>query len=157
VLHRALRPELNGGRRPSGLEQGCPHGLRDEDVVFEASLEVVRQRGSPDCTFGLRIGRGATSLAAFDGRQWGNRLEGAACDEHEMERTGIEPVASDLQIPGYEARLSQIRSVSVKLCWLGEVEIGYSGTRFGTRFLVCLRTRPRAVSRATGRSRSSRC
>src|SRR6266508_6630543 len=51
-----------------------------------------------------------------------------------MERTGIEPVTADLQIPGFEARLGQIRSVRAKLCWLGEVEIGYSGTRFGTRF-----------------------
>jgi hypothetical protein len=51
-----------------------------------------------------------------------------------MERTGIEPVTSDLQIPGAEAKLGQIRSVKAKLRWLGEVEIGYSGTRFGTRF-----------------------
>jgi len=51
-----------------------------------------------------------------------------------MERTGIEPVTSDLQIPGFEARLGQVRLVKAKLCWLGEVEIGYSGTRFGTRF-----------------------
>jgi hypothetical protein len=51
-----------------------------------------------------------------------------------MERTGIEPVTSDLQIPGFEARLGQIRLVNVKLRWLCEVEIGYSGTRFGTRF-----------------------
>src|SRR6266511_5086604 len=50
-----------------------------------------------------------------------------------MERTGIEPVTSDLQIPGSAARLGQIRSVNAKLRWLGEVEIGYSGTRFGTR------------------------
>jgi hypothetical protein len=51
-----------------------------------------------------------------------------------MERTGIEPVASDLQIPDFKARLGQIRSVNAKLRWLREVEIGYSGTRFGTRF-----------------------
>src|SRR6266511_4041110 len=51
-----------------------------------------------------------------------------------MERTGIEPVTSDLQIPGYEPRLGQIRSVKAKVRWLGEVEIGYSGTRVGTRF-----------------------
>jgi hypothetical protein len=51
-----------------------------------------------------------------------------------LERTGIEPVTSDLQIPGFEARLGQIRLVKAKLCWLGEVEIGCSGTRFGTRF-----------------------
>jgi SAM-dependent methyltransferase len=51
-----------------------------------------------------------------------------------MERTGIEPVTSDLQIPGFEPRLGQIRSVNAMLRWLGEVEIGYSGTRFGTRF-----------------------
>jgi hypothetical protein len=50
----------------------------------------------------------------------------------EMERTGIEPVTSDLQIPGFEARLGQIRLVKAKLCWLGEVAIGYSGTRFVT-------------------------
>jgi hypothetical protein len=53
-----------------------------------------------------------------------------------MERTGIEPVATDLQIPGFEARLGQIRSVKAKLCWLAEVDIGYSGTRVGTRFGV---------------------
>src|SRR5256885_13227971 len=65
-----------------------------------------------------------------------------------MERTGIEPVTSDLQIPGFRARLGQIRSVNVKLRWLGAVEIGYSGTRFGTRFRV-----PRAHERsAAGRS-----
>jgi hypothetical protein len=57
-----------------------------------------------------------------------------------MERTGIEPVTSDLQIPGFEARLGQIRSVRAKLRWLREVKIGYSGTRFGTRFLVCVGT-----------------
>jgi hypothetical protein len=51
-----------------------------------------------------------------------------------MERTGIEPVTSGLQIPGFEARFGQIRLVNVKLPWLCEVEIGYSGTRFGTRF-----------------------
>jgi len=51
-----------------------------------------------------------------------------------MERTGIEPVTSGLQIPGFEARLGQVRSVNAKLRWLREVEIGYSGTRFGTRF-----------------------
>ncbi len=53
-----------------------------------------------------------------------------------MERTGIEPVTSDLQIPGFDPRLGQIRSVNAKLRWLGEVEIGYSGTRFGTRFCL---------------------
>jgi hypothetical protein len=51
-----------------------------------------------------------------------------------MERTGIEPVTSDLQLPDFKARLGQIRSVNAKLRWLGEVESGYSGTRFGTRF-----------------------
>jgi hypothetical protein len=51
-----------------------------------------------------------------------------------VERTGIEPVTSDLQIPDFKPRLGQVRSVKAKLCWLGEVEIGYSGTQFGTRF-----------------------
>src|SRR4051794_7236060 len=51
-----------------------------------------------------------------------------------MERTGIEPVASDLQIPGSTVELGQVRLIKAKLCWLGEVEIGYPGTRFGTRF-----------------------
>jgi hypothetical protein len=55
---------------------------------------------------------------------------------NKVERTGIEPVTSDLQVPGFEARLGQIRSVNAKLRWLREVEIGYSGTRFGTRFGV---------------------
>jgi hypothetical protein len=59
-----------------------------------------------------------------------------------MERTGIEPVTSDLQIPGFEARLGQIRLVNVKLRWLCEVEIGYSGTRFGTRFRGAFCTPP---------------
>jgi hypothetical protein len=54
-----------------------------------------------------------------------------------MERTGIEPVTSDLQIPDFKPRLGEVRSVQAKLRWLGEVEIGYSGTRFGTRFCVC--------------------
>jgi hypothetical protein len=49
-----------------------------------------------------------------------------------MERTGIEPVTSGLQIPDFKPRLGQIRLVKAKLRWLGEVEIGYSGTRFGT-------------------------
>ena len=68
-----------------------------------------------------------------------------------VERTGIEPVTSGLEIPGYEARLGQIRSVNAKLCWLGEVEIGYSGTRFGTRFSCA--SEPVLRRRATGRSR----
>ena len=58
------------------------------------------------------------------------------CSLFEMERTGIEPVASDLQIPGFSVELGQIRSVRSKLRWFGAVEIGYSGTRFGTRFRV---------------------
>lgn len=52
-----------------------------------------------------------------------------------MERTGIEPVTSDLQIPDNSVELGQIRSIKGK-CWLREVENGYSGTRFGTRFDV---------------------
>jgi hypothetical protein len=55
----------------------------------------------------------------------------------EMERTRIEPVTSDLQIPGSEAKLGQVRSVKAKLCRLRQVELGYSGTRFGTRFCRC--------------------
>ena len=54
-----------------------------------------------------------------------------------MERTGIEPVASDLQIPGSNVELGQIRSIKAMLRRLRSVEIGYSGTRFGTRFLPC--------------------
>jgi hypothetical protein len=72
----------------------------------------------------------------------------------EMERTGIEPVTSDLQIPGYESRLGQIRSIKAKLCWLGGIEIGYSGTRCGTRFGL---PRSRRTGRpARGRWRSDR-
>ncbi len=52
-----------------------------------------------------------------------------------MERAGFEPAASDLQIPGSARKLGQVRLVNAKLRWLCEVEIGYSGTRFGTRFL----------------------
>jgi hypothetical protein len=63
-----------------------------------------------------------------------------------MERTGIEPVASDLQIPDFKARLGQIRSVNAKLRWLREVEIGYSGTRFGTRFSRACRIRSHTAS-----------
>ena len=62
-----------------------------------------------------------------------------------MERTGIEPVASDLQIPGSSVELGQIRSVNAKLRWVGEAEIRYSGTRFGTRFL-----RVHRVARSSG-------
>ena len=54
--------------------------------------------------------------------------------EFQVERARLELATSGLQIPGFEARLGQVRSVRAKLCWLGEVEIGYSGTRFGTRF-----------------------
>ena len=68
-----------------------------------------------------RSGRGLLAPFAFDPA---------------MERTGIEPVASDLQIPGFSVELGQIRSVRSKLRWFGAVEIGYSGTRFGTRFRV---------------------
>jgi hypothetical protein len=70
-----------------------------------------------------------------------------------MERTGIEPVASDLQIPGSEARLGQVRSVNAMLRWLGEVEIGYSGTRFGTRLSCAFGIRLDTGRRATRRSR----
>jgi hypothetical protein len=66
-----------------------------------------------------------------------------------MERTGIEPVAFDLQIPDFKERLDQIRSVNAKLCRLREIEIGYSGTRFGTRFRLATyasRTRARRWS-----------
>lgn len=45
---------LNGGTRPSGLEQWLIRmGRKSEDVTVEASLEIVRERGSPDCTFWL--------------------------------------------------------------------------------------------------------
>ncbi len=57
-----------------------------------------------------------------------------------LERTGIEPVTSDLQIPGSSVELGQVRSITAKLRWLGAVKIGYSGTRFGTRF--CVRATP---------------
>jgi hypothetical protein len=51
-----------------------------------------------------------------------------------VERTGIEPVTSDLQIPGFEPRLGQVRSVNAMLRWLCEVEIGYSGHGSGHVF-----------------------
>jgi len=45
---------LNGGRGPSGVEHWLIRMDRqNEEVTVEASLEVVRQRGSPDCTFWL--------------------------------------------------------------------------------------------------------
>jgi hypothetical protein len=45
---------LNGGRGPSGVEHWLIRmGRENEEVTVEASLEVVRQRGSPDCTFWL--------------------------------------------------------------------------------------------------------
>src|SRR4051812_46185215 len=53
-----------------------------------------------------------------------------------MERTGIESVTSDLQIPGFKGELGQIGLFKAKLGWLGEIGIGYSGTRFGIRFDV---------------------
>jgi hypothetical protein len=51
-----------------------------------------------------------------------------------MERTGIEPVTSDLQIPGFSVELGQVRLINAKLCWFCEAGIGYSGTRFGGSF-----------------------
>jgi hypothetical protein len=62
-----------------------------------------------------------------------------------MERTGIEPVTSDLQKPGFSAELGQVRLIKAKLRWLGEVEIGYSGTRFGTRFAMPPASGPRRL------------
>src|SRR6266496_1047194 len=44
-----------------------------------------------------------------------------------MERTGIEPVTSGLQIPGSEARLGQIRSVKAKLRRLRELKLAIRG------------------------------
>jgi hypothetical protein len=45
---------LHGGHQPSGLEQWLIRMSREsEEVTVNASLEVVRQRGSPDCTFWL--------------------------------------------------------------------------------------------------------
>src|SRR6266849_8630982 len=45
---------LNGGDQPSGLEHWLIRmGRESEEVTVEASLEVVRQRGSPACTFWL--------------------------------------------------------------------------------------------------------
>jgi hypothetical protein len=69
-----------------------------------------------------------------------------------MERTGIEPVTSGLQIPDFKARLGQVRSVNAMLCWLREVEIGYSGTRFGTRFWSLRRTFSSVVGRQDARA-----
>jgi hypothetical protein len=60
----------------------------------------------------------------------GDNSRPRVCCFFEMERTGIEPVTSDLQISGFEPRLGQVRSVNAKLRRLREVEIGYSGTRF---------------------------
>jgi hypothetical protein len=45
---------LNGGHRTSGLEQWLVRtGRESENVTVDASLEIVRERGSPDCTFWL--------------------------------------------------------------------------------------------------------
>lgn len=45
---------LNGGDQPSGLEHWLIRmGRESEEVTVEASLEVVRQRGSPACSFWL--------------------------------------------------------------------------------------------------------
>jgi hypothetical protein len=45
---------LNGGVRSSGLEQWLIRmGRESEGVTVNALLEVVRERGSPDCTFAL--------------------------------------------------------------------------------------------------------
>jgi hypothetical protein len=63
-----------------------------------------------------------------------------------VERTGIEPVTSGLQIPDNSVRLGQIRSIKAKLRWLREVEIGYSGTRFGTRFCASAPVARRCIS-----------
>jgi hypothetical protein len=45
---------VSGGDRESGLEHWFIRmGREPEDVTLEGSLEVVQQRGSPDCTFWL--------------------------------------------------------------------------------------------------------
>jgi hypothetical protein len=45
---------LDGGDRATGLEHWLIRmGRESETVTVEASLEVVRQRGSPDCSFWL--------------------------------------------------------------------------------------------------------
>jgi hypothetical protein len=63
------------------------------------------------------------------------------CRLAKVERTGIEPVTSDLQIPDSEARLAQVKSANGKLCRLRAIESGDSGTRFGTRFWCASGTR----------------
>jgi hypothetical protein len=48
------RQRLSGGNRRSGLERWLIRmGRKSEDVTLEASMQVVRQRGGPDCTFWL--------------------------------------------------------------------------------------------------------
>ena len=45
---------LQGGTSQSGLEHWLVRmGRESEEVTLEASLEIVRERGSPDCTFWL--------------------------------------------------------------------------------------------------------
>jgi hypothetical protein len=70
--------------------------------------------------------------------------------QQSVERTGIEPVTSGLQIPGFSVELGQIRSIKTKLRRLRAIGIGYSGTRLGTRFWMSASHR-RPVWRA-GRS-----
>jgi hypothetical protein len=46
--------QISGGTRPNGLERWLVRmGREPEEVTIEAWLGVVRERGSPDCTFWL--------------------------------------------------------------------------------------------------------
>jgi hypothetical protein len=87
--------------------------------------------------FGTRFGtHSPTTRRGDNSRQWSLAAIGAHLQPLRVERTGIEPVTSDLQIPGFSVELGQVGSVNAMLCRLRAIEIGYSGTRFGTRF-VC--------------------
>jgi hypothetical protein len=67
-----------------------------------------------------------------------------------MERTGIEPVTSGLQIPGINVELGQITSIKAKLRWFDAIEIRYSGTRFGTRFFASVAPQPWGLPQGRG-------
>jgi hypothetical protein len=58
---------------------------------------------------GTRFGTYSPATRSLD------RWSAGVCWLFEMERTGIEPVTSGLQTPGFEPRLGQIRSVNAKL------------------------------------------
>src|SRR3954451_17966327 len=119
------------------------HAAPDESsgTIFPAPrptanvVRPVRHQARYVRSFARRVRRVAScDSSKFGGRTVADSAGYGGSLRSAVERAGIEPATSGLQIPGFEPRLGQVRSVNAILRWLGEVEIGYSGTRFGTRF-----------------------